>query len=184
MVLTYARASDSTTITIKDDPRLGNRNDIKMAQRAMYDRLRKSADKITEGLDRLTEADEVAAKVLAQLKGLEGKEVDSLRRSTTRIQDSIKSIREFISGKTSDKQGLSRSPFQVTPLTQLQAAQQSIGSKMVIPTAQVETMVGNAEKAINDAVQRVNTFFEGRWKDYRLQVENTKLNLFKEYKPL
>jgi len=29
LVITYARASDSTFVTVKDDPRLGNRNDIK-----------------------------------------------------------------------------------------------------------------------------------------------------------
>ena len=55
---------------------------------------------------------------------------------------------------------------------------------MVAPTSQVETMVANAEKTIAEAIRKINAFFEGRWKDYRQQVENTKLNLFKEYKPL
>lgn len=184
VVITYARSSDSTMITIKDDPRLGNRNDIKLAQRKMYDRLRKSADKLTEGMDRLTEADEVCSKMTAQLKGVEGKDADSLRKTTTKMQDEIKAIREFINGKTSDKQGISRNPFEVTVMNQLQFAQQSIGSKMVEPGPQVETMVANAEKAAADAVQKINGFFDGKWKDYRIQVEGTKVNLFKDYKPI
>jgi hypothetical protein len=184
VIVTYARSSDSTYVTVKDDPRLGNRNDIKIAQRKMYDRLRKTADKLTEGMDRLTEADEVCTKMQAQLRGVEGKEADSLRKTTTRIQDEIKSIRESISGKTSDRQGLSRNPFEVTVMGQMQQAQQSIGSKMVTPGQQEETMVANAEKAVGDAVQRINTFFDGKWKDYRSLVEGTKVNLFKDYKPI
>ena len=184
LVISYARASDSTFVTVKDDPRLGNRNDIKLAQRKMYDRLKKSADKLTEGMDRLTEAEEVCTKMQSQLKGVEGNDADSLRKTTTKIQDEIKSIREIISGKTSDKQGISKSPFEVTTMTQLQAAQQSIGSKMAAPGVQEETMVMNAEKAVADAVQKINTFFDGKWKDYRQQVEGTKVNLFKDYKPI
>ncbi|MEP6701146.1 MAG: hypothetical protein ABJA85_07515, partial [Bacteroidota bacterium] len=184
LVITYAKSSDSTYITVKDDPRLGNRNDIKIAQRKMYERLRTSADKLTEGMDRLTEAEEVCTKLQSQLKGLDGKETDSLRKATTKMQDEIKTIREFINGKTSDRQGISRNPFEVTAITQLQSAQQSIGSKMVIPGQQEETMVMNAEKAISEAIQKINTFFNGKWKDYRQQVEGTKVNLFKDYKPI
>jgi hypothetical protein len=184
VVITYARANDSTYVTVKDDPRLGNRNDIKIAQRTMFNRLRKSADKLTEGMDRLTEAEEVCTKMQAQLKGVEGKEADTLRKATTKMQDEIKSIREVISGKTSDRQGLSRNPFEVTIMSQAQQAQQSIGSKMVAPGQQEETMVVNAEKAVGDAIQKVNAFFEGKWKDYRNLVEGTKVNLFKDYKPI
>jgi septal ring factor EnvC (AmiA/AmiB activator) len=150
----------------------------------MYDRLRKSADKLTEGMDRLAESEDILSKMQTQLRGLEGKDIDSLRRETTRMQDEIKSIRDFISGKTSDRQGLSRSPFEVTAMTQLQAAQSAISSKMVVPGPQVETMVANAEQAVNVVLQRLNSFFDGKWKNYRALVEGTKFSLFKDYKPL
>ncbi|MBK9570944.1 MAG: hypothetical protein IPO53_14250 [Chitinophagaceae bacterium] len=184
VVITYARATDSTFINLKDDPRLGNRNEIKIAQRKMLDRLRKSADKLTEGMDRLTEAEEVCTKLQSQLKGVDGKDTDSLRKATTKMQDEIKAIREIISGKTSDKQGITRSPFEVTTMTQLQSAQQSIGSKMVVPGLQEETMIVNAEKAVADVIQKINGFFTGKWSAYRQQVEGTKVNLFKDYKPI
>jgi hypothetical protein len=90
----------------------------------------------------------------------------------------------LISGKTSERQGLSRNPFDVTVMSQAQQAQQSIGSKMVAPGLAEETMVANAEKAIDGAVQRINSFFESKWKEYRNLVEGTKVNLFKEYKPI
>ena len=184
LVMSFGRTADSTYINVKDDPRLGNRNDIKLAQRKMYDRLRKSADKLTEGMDRLTEADEVCTKLQAQLRGVEGKDADSLRKSTTKMQDEIKSIREIISGKTSDKQGITRSPFEVTVMNRLQQAQQYIGSKMVVPGKQEETLIVIAEDAVKEVVQKINTFFSGNWKNYRQFVEGTKVNLFKDYKPI
>ena len=184
VVISYGGAADSTLVTVKDDPRLGDRNAVRTAQRALYDRLRKSVDKLTEGLDRLTESDEICGKMFNELNGLEGKEVDSVRKMTTRMQDTIKSIREFITGKTSDRQGLARSPFDVTVQSQVREAQQSIGSKMVAPGAPEETMVANAETAVAEALQRINAFFDGKWKDYRGLVEATKLSLFKDYKPI
>ena len=184
LAISYSGGSDSTMVTVNDDPRLGNRNDIKVAQRAMYDRLRKSADKLTEGMDRLTESDDICAKMQNELKGMEGKDVDSLRKVTTKMQDEIKSIREYIEGKTSDRQGLARNPFDVTVMSQLREGQQSIGSRMVAPGQQEETMVSNAEKAIAEAVQKINSFIDGKWAAYRSQVEATKVNLFKDYKPI
>ena len=134
-------------------------------------------------MDQLTEAEEVCIKMQAQLKGVEGKEIDSLRKSTTAIQDSIKIIREYISGKTSDKQGISRPP-QITVTTIMQQAMQYIGGKQTVPGVQEEKLVQGAEEMIDQAVQRINGFFNVKWKDYRQQVEGTKINLFKEYKPI
>lgn len=184
LVMMYGGGSDSTFITVKDDPRLGNRNDIKLAQRKMYDRLRRSSDKLTTGMDQLTESDEVITKVLAQIKGVEGKEVDSLRKVSTKLQDDIKSLRELISGKASDKQGITKSPFEKTVMTILQTAQQSIGSKMVAPGQQVITLIENAETAVKGIVEKINDFYNNKWPAYRQQVEGTKVNLFKDYKTI
>jgi predicted nucleic acid-binding Zn-ribbon protein len=150
----------------------------------MYDRLRKSADKLTEGMDRLTETDEICTKLQTELKGIEGKDADSLRKMTTKMQDTIKSIREYIEGKSSDLQGLSRNPFDVTVMSQLREAEQSIGSKTVAPGTQEETLVSNAEKAIVAALQKINAFTDGKWAAYHSLVEGTKVNLFKDYKPI
>jgi len=59
-------------------------------------------------MDRLTESEEICSKLQTQLHGIEGKDIDSVRKMTTKMQDDIKSIREFVSGKTSERQGLAR----------------------------------------------------------------------------
>lgn len=182
LVITYEKASDSTFITVKDDPRLGNRNDIKLAQRNLYDRVRRSTDKLITATDQLTESEEVLTKMLAQLKGLEGKEIDSLRNSTTKMQDEIKSIRELINGKPNSKQGMFYVSYEETVMTAIQRAKEVIGSKMVIPGRQVEILVESAEKAVKDIVGKINSFYSTKWAGYRQLAEGTKVNLFKDYK--
>ncbi len=183
VVLTLGNQSDSTMLVVKDDPRLAKTDQVKRAQRTALDRLRKSADKLIEGIDRLAESEETLGKITTQLRGLEGKEADSLRKRTTVMQDSIKAIRNFINGQASDRQGLTR-PQGLTVMNTLQTAQQYIFAKSVAPGAQEEALIKNAETVIGETLQRMNAFYGGKWKDYRAQVENTKLSLFKEYKPI
>jgi hypothetical protein len=176
-------AKDSAMITVKDDPRMGNRNQVKIAQAAMADRLQKSADRLTEGMDRLTEADEVLKKMDAQLKDLEGKPADSLRKSTKAMQDSVKAIRESITGKRSERQGYGQVP-QMTVTSAYFNARGAIDAKHVAPGAQEEAQVKYAESRIEASVDRINAFFNGAWKQYRVQAENTRLELFKDYMPI
>jgi len=184
IVMAYAGQMDSTTIQINDDPRLGNRNEIKLAQRTALDRVRKAGAKLIEGMDRLNEAEEICNKMIAQLKGVEGKPADSLRKTSNAILDEIKKVRENINGKTSDKQGITRSPFEVTVMNQWQTAMQSINAKMMAPGAQEEKLIQNAEEAVRTIIGTINTLFTGKWVEYRKQVEETKVNLFKEYSPI
>jgi photosystem II stability/assembly factor-like uncharacterized protein len=183
VVLNLGKESDSTYVTIKDDPRIKKSAETIAAQRAMVERLRKSAAKLTEGMDRLSESEETLVKLQTQLRGLEGKELDSLRKVTTATQDTIKAIREFISGKTSDRQGITRNSG-ITVMSTLQDAQRYIMAKSVAPGKQEEQLVANANGMINAALKRINSFYATRWADYRRHVEATKVNLFKEYKPI
>ncbi|MEY4777818.1 MAG: hypothetical protein RIS13_566, partial [Bacteroidota bacterium] len=110
VVMAYKGISDSTMITLLDDPRLGNRNNIKTAQAALRAELKKSGDQLIEAMDLLTEADEASKKVETYTKEMKGATVDSLKKSTKKLQDEIKALREFISGTTQTKQGYGQVP--------------------------------------------------------------------------
>lgn len=183
VVLAFAKDTDSTFVTIKDDPRLNKTENVKIAQRKMLDRLRKTTDKLLTGMDRLTESAEVLTKLTTELLGLPGKEMDSLRKATKVVQDSIKAIHEFISGKASERQGLSR-PSQETVLSTMQTAQQYISAKSIGPGLQEEQLVKNAENMIDAAVKKINIFYSTQWPAYRKLVEGTKVNLFTDYSPI
>lgn len=184
VVLTLAGVSDSTMVSVNDDPRLGNRNDVLLAQKQLRDRLRTSSDKLVEGMDRLTEAEELTKKMDAQLKDLTGKDADTLRKMGKMVQDDIKKLREFINGKTIERQGYGRPQQPPTPMTTLQQANMYISAKPVKPGAQEEKLVADAEFKIGEAVTKINQFFDSRWKDYRKLVETNPLKLFKDYNPI
>jgi photosystem II stability/assembly factor-like uncharacterized protein len=183
LVMSNGTSNDSTYITVKDDPRLGNRTTVKQSQKDLQGRLRKSTDKLVDAMDRLTEAEDACKKIDGQMRDVEGKEADSLRKASRAMQDDIKKIREFISGKPQEKQGYGTVP-QITVMNQMQQANQYIGSKSIAPGAQEIMLVERAEKIIGEAVQKINYFFDGKWKGFRQQAENTPLKLFKDYTPI
>jgi hypothetical protein len=184
VVLKYGEHSDSTFVTVSDDPRLGNRNDVKQAQKKALEQIQKSAEKLSKAMDQLGEAEEVCNKMNAQLKGADPKATDSLSKLTKNMLDHIKKIREKISGPTEEKQGLSRNPFLVTVLSQLRSAQQSISAKSAVPGQAEATLMLNAETAVNAIVKEINEFFAGHWTAYKNYAEANRPPLFKEYKPI
>lgn len=177
IVMTYKGINDSTMITLLDDPRLGNRNEIKIAQAALRAELKKSGDKLIEAMDLLTEADDASKKVETYTKEMKGATIDSLKKSTKKLQDDIKALREFISGTTQTKQGYGQVP-QITVMNQYQQANGAISSKSIVPGAQEKMLVERAAGLILQAVAKVNAFKEGSWKMYMEQVNATKLDPF------
>ena len=177
VVMAYKDISDSTMITLLDDPRLGNRNNIKTAQAALRAELKKSGDQLIEAMDLLTEADEASKKVETYTKEMKGATVDSLKKSTKKLQDEIKALREFISGTTQTKQGYGQVP-QITVMNQYQQASSAISSKSIEPGAQEKMLVERAAGLISEAVQKANAFKEGSWKKYMEQVAATKMDPF------
>jgi photosystem II stability/assembly factor-like uncharacterized protein len=184
VVMELAGVKDSTMLTVVSDPRMGDRKEVIQAQRALSDRLRKSSNKLIEGMDRLTEAEDLTKKMDAQLKDMTGKEADTLRKAGKKIQEEIKSIREFINGKTIERQGYGRPQQPPTPMSVLQQANRYIGAKPVKPGAQEEQLVKDAELKLGEAVDKINAFFNSKWPDYRKLVEANPVKLFKDYQPI
>ena len=177
VVMTYKGINDSTMITLLDDPRLGNRNEIKIAQAALRAELKKSGDQLIQAMDLLTEADDAGKKVDTYIKEMKGATIDSLKKSTKKLQDDIKALREFISGTTQTKQGYGQVP-QITVMNQYQQASSAISSKSIVPGQQEKMLVERAAGLVLQAVTKVNAFKEGSWKKYMDQVNATKLDPF------
>lgn len=180
MVVTLGKVSDSTMITVNEDPRMPVPRAVYDAKKKMFDRLQLSSDKLTAAVDKIADAEETLTKIEGQLRGAEGKEADSLRKETTKMRDEIKKIRETIFGRNaSERQGITRYA-DITSTTILQAARQEISGKLAAPTAQTERMVADAETAITESVNKINGFINGKWAAYRKLAEGTPLKLFKD----
>ncbi len=183
IVIHFNNEMDSSFITIKADPRKADNSELLKAQKVLSLRLRKVGDKLTQGLDQLTDAEEIAQKYEAQLKDIELPMADSMRKQSKKILEQIKDIREFVNGKKIERQGYGQIP-QETVMTAFGEALNTISGKNTAPTNQEELLTQKAEGKIAEAIIKINTFFSVKWKSYQTLIENNKVNLFKEFKQL
>ena len=170
-------------IVVKSAPGQTISKQVYDAKVSALNRIEKSTSKVVEIADRLTEADEIIAKLGAQLKNVEGAEVDSLLKFGKAMTDSVKKIRNFIFGTPHEKQGYG-GPFEITVNGRLYDAKGEILAKNKIPDAQEFTLVEMAEQVVMEAVQKANSFFNSKWKQYRQQADNTPMKIFKDFKEL
>jgi hypothetical protein len=177
VVLSYKDSKDSSMVTVIDDPRLGNRNVIKLAQAALRNELKKSGDKLVDIMDLMAEADEAVKKVDGYITGMKGKEIDSLKKTTKKLNDELKTLREFLNGVPQTKQGYGQVP-QITVMNQYQAANAAISAKAIEPGAQEKMLVERAAGLVEVAVKKADAFKNGIWKQYQEQVRATKLDPF------
>ena len=183
LVFVCGDAKDSSSIEIKDDPRVPVSKEVQMAKRALYTRMQKSIVQLTEATDRLTEAEDVAKTIQNQVKDKEGKELEDLGKASKTIQDSIKVQREIITGRKFEKQGYGR-PYQITPQGKIFEAMGYINSKQIVPTNADVKLVEQLETLTKESIEKVNKFFTNNWADYRKKVESTPLKTFKDYLPI
>ena len=99
VVLSLGRdLTDSLWVTVNDDPHAPISKEIRDAVRKASARIDKSALKIVDLTNRLTEADDIVKKIEINLRDMDQKQADTLRKAGKAMQDSIKAIREQLSG--------------------------------------------------------------------------------------
>jgi photosystem II stability/assembly factor-like uncharacterized protein len=178
------KQKDSTMVTIKEDPRSPFNKAMYAAKKQKMEELLKHSDRLTAAMDQLNDAEDIVKKIEAQLKDAEGKEVDSLRKSSKAMTDSIKNIRNFINGKEQEKQGYG-TVYQLTVREKLGDARTAIMFNQQMPNQQTEGQIQQAAAMVQQAVDKINNFTSGKWKDYQKQYETyTVPKLFGEFKPI
>lgn len=175
--------TDSMMVVVNDDPNAPKSKELRDALRAANTRLDKSALKLVDLTDRLTEADEIIKKIESNYANMEQKQSDTLKKVAKAMQDSIKGIREQLNGKTQDKQGYGNVP-QTTVNGVLNEARYTILGKPTMPGAQEERLVLEAEGMVADVIKRSNNFFDTAWKGFRNLAEATPVKVFKDYKAI
>ena len=183
IVLQIDKYTDSTYIYIKDDPRKPNEDGIKLAQKQAAFLLKTKAEKLTEGMDMLADAEDITKKQEALLKDITTPIADSIKKQTKKITEQIKNITDFVKGKKIERQGYGQIPQQ-TVLTAYNEALSNIEDKNVAPAMQEENLVKKAIIKIEEAVQKINNFFSKDWAAYQQLIEKNKVNIFKEFKQL
>ncbi len=184
MVLHFRDEMDSTTIQVKADPRMPFDLAKEAEKRNLTNQLMGSVEKLTAAVDGLDDAKKTTEMILSQIKADETDNplLDSLKKTTTAMQDSIKTVREMIMGKEMERQGYGR-PYQLTPQGKVSEAYRYLRSKPAV-TAAERNMLKDAETLTAEAVAKVNEFFATQWAAYRKTAAAAPLSVFKEFEAI
>jgi photosystem II stability/assembly factor-like uncharacterized protein len=181
--LTFGDKKDSTSITVKSDPRYPNAESVIQSRYAMIKDLQKMTAIGSQAMDRLRESKEIAEEFEKKIK--DSKRID-LKEATDKIKvvkDSIAAIMDYIVGKEDKRQGILRQP-DPTPISYIGTAQFYINSSKDPVSTTDQRVFQQAEAQTNKVTDRVNKFYEKIWPDYRSAMEKVSLSPFKNYEPL
>lgn len=182
--MTYAEQSDSTTVQVHFDPRIEfNMADLQTRRDMQYD-LMSLQEKVGNATNQLHEAMDMidtAEKLLKADKTDDNEErLKELAERTDAIRDSVNTLLDFVLGEEDDRQGITRSP-EPSVSTKLYAPNRYLGSSFGPPTATERTLMEQAREAADEAVEKINSFFEEEWPAYVRDVESAQLSPFKEF---
>jgi photosystem II stability/assembly factor-like uncharacterized protein len=181
IVIRQGEIADSVQLTVKADPRIPFNQAIYDAKKKLSERLQQSVDLLTLAMDRLEEAEETISKIESSLEGNKDKLADSLKNSCSEMREKITKIRDSITGRTSNKQGIIRFSDRTT-ISVIQQARAEITAKISMPSALSQRLLEEAEKAIKESIGSIDAFFDDPWKKFRKQTEETPIKFFKDEK--
>jgi len=181
--LTYGNIKDSTTITVKSDPRLNVPQAIIEQRYAMLKDLQKLTAAATQATDRLRESMDIVEEYEKKLKDSKRTDLKEATEKTKAMKDSVNALFDFILGKVDKRQGIVRSP-DPTPVSYVQTARGYI-TRSNDPVSDTDRRVfKQAEDKMNEVVKKVNDFYATSWPPYRTMMEKINLSPFKDYEPI
>ena len=176
----YGDHKDSTTVTVKMDPRVDvNRADLE-ARMALYDRWEKHAKVASDATERMRKAKETIDAVNKRLADRDDDAAKDLKKQGKAVSDSLTALTELFSGK--DVQGIRRDPM--TVMSRLFTARSYVSSGMNAPDPSAHIALEQAEEALRAVIGDVNRFFTEDWAAYRQAVEAAEVSLFETHEPL
>jgi len=179
VVITVGKNSDSTQLLVASDPRIPYNAAVKTAQKQYMDRLNKLVTEVTNANDMLTDMDDGIKKMETLLKDEKGAQADSLKKAGKAVQDSIKSIREFMFGKRQEKQGYGTA-YQLTMQTKLGEVRQLVMGKPAMPGEQEDRAMQIARNLSTEAINRINNLKNDGWKKYKDMAAQMTLKILKD----
>lgn len=179
----YGDQKDSTTITVKADPRLDVAPSVYADRYNMLKDLQKLRAVAATAADRLRESKEIVEEYEKKMKDAKRNDLKEAMDKTKAMKDSIEAVLDFMFGKVDKRQGIVRSP-DPTPISYIQTAQGYVGRSQDPISDTDKRVYQHAVDKMATLTKRVNNFYETQWKPYRAMMEKVSLSPFKDYEPI
>ena len=183
----FGDQTSESSIEVAYDPRL------KMSDAAIDEIYNTSKDMekdqqlMSDVVEQLVESKNIATNFKSKLSkedadaSSENKKYKEEIKASDEIAEEIDKLIALFLGKVDRRQGITRNP-EVTISQRFSTARQYVGSRYGNITATERQLIKQYKDAMNDAIQKVNEFFDKDWKDYKAKVETINISPFKEIK--
>ncbi len=180
LVFDYQGNSDSTSLTVKSDPRMEISKQAMAENYSMVQPVLKKIGILAEAMDRIKASQHIMKQVKAMLPKTKTEEVKNLLKISKTVTDSLKAISADLFPKK-DIQGLYSNPYLVP--NELQRMHSVIYERE--PLDGTEKLILKHSEAITEkTIKRIQNFFDTQWSAYKKAAEAAKISPFKTYKPL
>lgn len=175
----YGNLVDSTTVTVKTDPRLKTST---ASINEVYE-MGKQIDTYTQtaanAVKQLVQSKDLAKKYQKELKELDKEKFKDQIKTSKDIVKKIDSVVALYLGKEDKRQGITRNP-EITVMQRLNTAAYYVKTRKSGITDTERRLVSFAKEELQTALDSTNSFFNASWKPYREAIEALDLTPFKE----
>jgi len=179
--VTFGETSDSTSITVKTDPRLevsiANINEVYQTRKQLERYTQTAADVVKQ----LLESKDLAHTFQKEMKELDKDKYKDQIKASKEIVKQIDSLVALYIGKEDKRQGITRNP-EITVMQRIGTATRYVATRKSGITKTETDLISFAEVELKSVLQKTNTFFEENWKPYQVSIEKLDLSPFKETK--
>lgn len=179
LVMTYKDLESTADITVESDPRLNLSQEAIEARYAAEKELEQQVQLAADAVKQLVESKKTAEEFQSRLKEEnEEKFADAIKASKEIVKELDNQIALFL-GKEDDRQGIVRSR-EMNVSNRLQRAKDYVSTRPTGVTQTEEQLMSQAEDELQEALQKVNTFYKEQWSEYQSKMEQIEISPFEE----
>ena len=177
--VSFGESTDSTTVTVKTDPRLNvsmtGLSEVYKTQKQLEKHMQTAADAVKQ----LVESKNLANNYAKEMKDLDKDKYKNQIKASKDIVKQIDSVVALFIGKEDKRQGITRNP-EITVMQRLNTANFYSATRKNGITETENRLILFAEEQLKKALERTNSFFNDSWKSYRTDIEGLELSPFKK----
>ena len=173
--------SNETVINVAFDPRLtydeGALRSVYNAQKELESLTARSAEAVRQLL-------ESKQSVSALSKQFQENDKEGFKEAIKQSKEITKEIDKLVAiflGSIDKRQGITRNP-EITVSSRISGAYRYVASRKTAISGTETRLMQFAKDDLNKALKKVNSFYEEQWGNYQKEMENIKLDYFKEVK--